>query len=219
MGILKWLKERRERYKSLIEYAPTKYEESLYISLYQDRLYVSIDETSIYYYGKHVLRTIICDLIYTLLKPHAVIAKDMGEEITPAGFGTMVERIKEGLFRDAYLYKDIHNYTYIYTNHLNKFEICQYVVCTDIMDIADGNRLYAVGYDVFERLKNGALAAEACIEKENYDFYIAPGGDRCGITVYRPSHEYGDIIEVIEAVMAPYGLAVKYGEENKEEEI
>ena len=32
MGILKWLKERRERYKSLIEYAPTfKYEESLYI--------------------------------------------------------------------------------------------------------------------------------------------------------------------------------------------
>ena len=38
------------------------------------------------------------------------------------------------------------------------------------------------------------------------------GADHDYFTVYRPSHEYGDIIEVIEEVMALYGLAVKYGE-------
>ena len=177
---------------------------------------MSIDETSIYYYGKHVLETIICDLIYTLLKPHAVIAKDMGEEITPAGFGTMVERIGGGVVSRCVIYTRIYTTIHIFMNHLNKFEICQYVVSTDIGILRTATRLYAVDYDVFGRLKM-VRWHEACIEKAKTTIFILHrAADRIWSLTARRT--YGGIsIEGIKGVMAPYGL--KYGEENKEEEI
>ena len=217
MKFWEWLKERRKRYEALVESKPARYQDNLYIVPYKNGLYVSIDQVALYYYGIEILENIICDLIYGLLKQHAVIAKDMEEEITPAGFGTMVDRVEDGLLRDAFLYKDAQGYTYIYIKHFNKFEICQYVIVADIMEFADSNRLYAVGNDVSDQLKSGELVAEECIEEENYDFYIAPGGDRNGIVIYRPSHEYDDIIEVIKEVMAPYGLKVEYRSEDEEE--
>lgn len=87
---------------------------------------------------------------------------------------------------------------------------------TDIMDIAESSRLYAVRKDISGHLKSGMLDAEACIERDEYDFYITPDGDRNGITIYHPSHEYGDIVETIKEVMAPYGLTVNYAETTPE---
>ncbi len=219
MDFRKWrLGQKMKQLEKMWE-KPVKGTEMLELSPCQGGLYITTYYTSSSYDNVHVLETIICDLIYDLLKKYSVVVKNTGKEITPAGFGTTVERVEEGLFRNVFMYIDAQGQTCIYTNDFNKFEVCQYVICTDIMDIAESSRLYAVRKDISGHLKSGMLAAEGCIERDEYDFYITPGGDRNGITIYRPSHEYCDIVETIKEVMAPYGLAVMYREIEKKNTI
>lgn len=181
-----------------------------------DTLSISTEPPSFRSWDGTLFNLMMIDSIYALLKGHNVLGVSTGH-MENSQFDTVFDWIDFNQLPDTCLIGSGKQKDILLTNHFSKLWVGSLVLETYAMDFQDSVKLFVIGKDVFNQLKNGELTAEACIEQENYDFYIGSGADHCYFTVYRPSHEYDDIIEVIKEVMAPYGLKVEYRSEDEEE--
>lgn len=59
------------------------------------------------------------------------------------------------------------------TNDFNKRLVADLVFETQAMEYEDSVKLFAIEKDVFDRLKSGALTAEACMEQKIMTFTLA----------------------------------------------
>ena len=157
------------------------------------------------------------DLVYALLKERYVFAKSF-TDIDLSQFDAIFELLETNGTGDTCLIGPDKKKEIVLTNDFNKLLVGSLVLESYAMEYDDSVKLFVIEKEIFDQLKSGTLTAEECIEQDNYDFYIGSGADHCYFTVYRPSHEYGDIVETIKEVMAPYGLAVNYAETEPEKE-